>query len=39
LSDTERSAVFSSTAVRLYGIGVPRPGADGDQISGEGSWL
>jgi Amidohydrolase/Bacterial regulatory proteins, gntR family len=30
LSDTERTAVFSSTAARLYGIGVPRPGADGD---------
>jgi L-fuconolactonase len=39
LSDAERSAVFSSTAVRLYGIGVPLPGADGDQISGDGSWL
>ncbi|HEY5393993.1 MAG TPA: amidohydrolase family protein [Trebonia sp.] len=39
LSDTERTAVFSSTAARLYGIGVPRPGADGDQTSGDGSWL
>ena len=39
LSDTERTAVFSSTAARLYGIGVPRPGASGDQMSGDGSWL
>ena len=39
LSDTERTAVFSSTAARLYGIGVPRPGVDGDQMSGDGSWL
>ena len=39
LSDTERTAVFSSTAVRLYGIGAPPPGADGDQIPGDGSWL
>ena len=39
LSDAERTAVFSSTAVRLYGIGAPRPGADGDQISGDESWL
>ena len=38
LSDTERTAVFSSTAVRLYGIGAPPPGADGDQISGDRSW-
>ncbi len=39
LSDTERTAVFSSTAAALYGIDVPRPGADGDQTSGDGSWL
>jgi L-fuconolactonase len=39
LSDQERTAVFSSTAARLYGIGVPRPGADGDQASGGSSWL
>jgi L-fuconolactonase len=39
LSDTERTAVFSSTAAALYGIGVPLPGADGDQIPGDGSWL
>jgi L-fuconolactonase len=38
-SDTERIAVFSSTAARLYGIGVPRPGADGDQRAEDGSWL
>ena len=38
LSDTERTAVFSSTAARLYGIGAPLPGADGDQISGDRSW-
>jgi hypothetical protein len=31
--------VFSSTAARLYGIGVPRPGAGRDQMSGDGSWL
>ena len=37
-SDTERTAVFSSTAARLYGIGVPRPGADGNQTAGDGSW-
>ena len=39
LSDAERTAVFSSTAVRLYGIGAPPPGADGDQIPGDESWL
>jgi L-fuconolactonase len=39
LSEAERSAVFSSTAVRLYGIGVPTQGADGDRVSGDGSWL
>jgi len=39
LSDTERSAVFSSTAVRLYGIGAPPQGADGDRVTGDGSWL
>jgi L-fuconolactonase len=39
LSDAERTAVFGSTATRLYGIGVPLPGADGDQKSGDGSWL
>ena len=39
LSDAERNAVFSSTAVRLYGIGVPRPGAEGDRVSGDGPWL
>lgn len=39
LSDAERTAVFSSTAVRLYGIGAPVPGADGDQIPGDESWL
>ena len=38
LSDTERTSVFSSTAARLYGIGAPLPGADGDQISGDQSW-
>jgi L-fuconolactonase len=38
LSDTERTAVFSSTAARLYGIGAPLPGADGDQISGDRPW-
>jgi L-fuconolactonase len=38
LSDAERTAVFSSTAVRLYGIGAPLPGADRDQISGDESW-
>ena len=39
LTDTERTAVFSSTAARLYGIAVPVPGADGDQIqeTGRGS--
>jgi L-fuconolactonase len=39
LSDAERSAVFSSTAVRLYGIGEPPPGAGGDRVSGDGPWL
>jgi len=39
LSDAERSAVFSSTAVRLYGIGDPGRGADGDRVSGDGPWL
>ena len=39
LSDAERTAVFSSTAARLYGIGAPLPGADGDQIPGDESWL
>ena len=39
LSDAERTAVFSSTAVRLYGIGVPPLDADGDRVSGDGSWL
>jgi L-fuconolactonase len=39
LSDAERSAVFCSTAVRLYGIGEPPPGADGDRVSGDGPWL
>ena len=39
LSDAERSAVFSSTAVRLYGIGEPPPGADGDRASGDRPWL
>jgi L-fuconolactonase len=38
LSDAERTAVFGSTAARLYGIGVPRPGADGNQTSGDESW-
>jgi L-fuconolactonase len=38
LSDTERTAVFSSTAVRLYGLGAPLTGADGDQIPGDESW-
>jgi L-fuconolactonase len=36
LSDAERTAVFSTTAARLYGIGVPGQGADGDQGSGDG---
>ena len=39
LSDAERSAVFSSTAVRLYGIGEPLRGAGGDRVSGDGPWL
>ena len=38
LSDPERTAVFGSTAARLYGIGLLRPGADGDQTAGDGSW-
>ena len=38
LSDAERSAVFNSTAVRLYGIGEPPLDADGDRGSGDGSW-
>ena len=36
LSDRERTEVLSSTAARLYGIGVPSPRVDGDQ--GDGSW-
>jgi L-fuconolactonase len=38
LSDAERSAVFSSTAVRLYWIGEPPPGTDGDRVSGDRPW-
>jgi len=37
LSDAERTAVFSSTAARLYEIRVPGPGADGDRTAGDGS--
>ena len=39
LSDAERSAVFNSTAVRLYGIGEPRwtPTGTEDQETGRGA--
>lgn len=38
LSDAERTAVFASTAARVYGIGRPARLAGGDQESGGGSW-
>jgi L-fuconolactonase len=39
LSDAERTAVFASTAARVYRIDLPARTAGGDQVSGGGSWL
>jgi len=36
-SDTQAMGVLA--AAERYGIGVPRPGAGRDQMSGDGSWL
>jgi L-fuconolactonase len=39
LSDAERTAVFASTAARVYGIEDPAASTSEDQASGGGSWL
>ena len=38
LSDGERTAVFASTAARVYGIAEPAASTSEDQGSGGGSW-
>jgi L-fuconolactonase len=39
LSDAERTAVFASTAARVYGIEDPAASTSDDETSGGGSWL
>jgi L-fuconolactonase len=39
LSDVERTAVFASTAARVYGIVAPAASTSEDQVPGGGLWL